>query len=413
MRHWSYEVPAFWVSRCTHCTFETIHLLSTPGKAMVFTDSSHSLHIVSSKFAPIEQPVPFQSDRFISMTVDGLFFAKTMGRILIEDVEVGWNGDDCVNIHDPVGVGLRRVDWDTMVVGKSPAWRMEFAGGDQIELRNPDYSEVGYQANVLAAWQSGGEEWTVKLDKGLPDFSGVDTSRLLVVNKRWSASDVTIRRVWCHGESSERPQGARECTDGCEDLGEWRRSYSDSLALGSPRSSTDNRARALLLQIPNVHVSSSLFSDIQMSAIRITASAYWGEGHSVINAAIVNNTFRNVDKMNLGYGAVWTNLEWDESGDASEFAGHRNLRVEGNVVEGVPGRAVTIQSADGVTVRGNKVETAVGSGGSSRWDRGQIFMEKSLRVEVVENSWVGGANGENVIAGGGNGVGGARNVLVR
>lgn len=200
MRHWSYEVPGFWLARCAHCTFDHVRVISTPGKALVATDSSHSIRIRKSKFGPKSKPKPFVSDRFIGSAVDGLFFAKTFGRILIEDVEIGWGGDDCMNVHDPIGVGFRKTDWNTIVVGGAPLWRMSVEAGDSIMLRKSDYSPFGFEAKVNAAWQNNWDEWTVVLDRGLPGFEGVDTHKLLVVNLKWSASNVVIRNLWCHGE---------------------------------------------------------------------------------------------------------------------------------------------------------------------------------------------------------------------
>ncbi|KAI9034034.1 pectin lyase fold/virulence factor [Hyaloraphidium curvatum] len=373
MRHWSYEVPGFWLSRCSHCTIEQVRMHGCPGKALVATDGSHSLRITRSRFSLPEQPVPHKSDRFISMTVDGLFFGKVHGGVLIEDTEVGWNGDDCLNVHNPLGVGVRYAEWDTAVVGKAPAWKIVFGEGDLVSFRRPDFSEFGFEAKVVSAWQSSGEEWTIKLDRALPDFTNVDRSRLLVVNHRWTASNVVIRNFHCH----------------------------------------DNRARGLLLQVPNVLVERSLFSNIQMSAVRITASAMWGEGLPSRNVMLRNNTFRACDRMNAGRGVVWTSLEWDESGAVSDYQGHTDVVLLENRFEGMPGRAATLQSARGLSVRGNVIVNG-GPDAPERPDRGQVLVAGSSQVELRDNEWVGGWNaGWRAAAMGGERVGGARNVVRR
>jgi len=101
-------------------------------------------------------------------------------------------------------------------------------------------------------------------------------------------------------------------------------------------------------------------------------------------------------------------LEWDESGTASGYTGHRNIIIEENRIEGLIGRAVTIQSAEEVSMMNNTI-----LGGGGKWDQGQLFVSQSKNVEMVNNTWIGDHTPDwQAISGGGEGVGGAANRVI-
>jgi hypothetical protein len=117
-KHFFYEQPCVSSEFCQHCTWERIWFVSCPGKVMTHDEDSEYLWMRDIKVAPITYPPP-QDGPFtrggdngkgggtgkgwfkqpITATADGLFFERIKGRIVIEDSEIGWHGDDSINVR--------------------------------------------------------------------------------------------------------------------------------------------------------------------------------------------------------------------------------------------------------------------------------------------------------------------------
>jgi len=59
-------------------------------------------------------------------------------------------GDDCVNIHDNVHSGVRRVAPNTLVAEHIVPSTCPYAEGDLVEIRNGDYSPTGFTGKLKA-----------------------------------------------------------------------------------------------------------------------------------------------------------------------------------------------------------------------------------------------------------------------
>lgn len=192
VRHFGYEIHAMWIEACMHCTLDGVTVYSAPGMALTFEDESGNIAIKNFNIGVLPN-----SARQISSATDGIHLAGTKGEILIENVTIANQYDDCININDPVSVGFRILDKNTILATDWRNGRIVYKAGDTVAFRNADYSDSGVSAVVESAtYQDGG--WKIRLTTALPKFQG-QTSKMFVLNtSRYSARNVIIRGLFCH-----------------------------------------------------------------------------------------------------------------------------------------------------------------------------------------------------------------------
>lgn len=228
IRHFVYTGHAFTVALCQHCTFTEINIWSAPGKGMTMKDDCE--HLAFTKMRITRPDTPFAATgqpRPISVTADGIFFEKTRGKIIISDVEVGWNGDDCVNNHDSIwgNYGITRTGSNSLLIpakivqgpdvigGSSDGgsggsvsvplpndsnWPPQntdpdFMVGDKIQLRKGDLS--AWLSTTVTSAKNGKTGWELGTADALPD---ADLTSSVLVNERRSGGKFLVRGMTCH-----------------------------------------------------------------------------------------------------------------------------------------------------------------------------------------------------------------------
>jgi hypothetical protein len=90
--------------------FEVSSLQSSNRRAAHLHESHRTLRDGSSGWR-----CPENERRPITTTADGFHVAQSQGFIRLEDCDFGYLGDDCINIHDNIHSGVRRVNAHTLV----------------------------------------------------------------------------------------------------------------------------------------------------------------------------------------------------------------------------------------------------------------------------------------------------------
>lgn len=175
---------------------------------------------------------------------------------------------------------------------KLPAWKIDFKAGDPIQIINADFSPVPYKSVVKAAANDKAtESWRVQFNDPLPIAAGTDTSKMIVLNYRWSAGNILVQN----------------CKFGA------------------------NRARGLLLECHTVLVKNNKFWRTQLSAVRMEADVgEWDEGVGTKNVVITNNVFDDCDVQNWGHGVVWLGAGAPAKELCVKTPFHNHIRIKNN-----------------------------------------------------------------------------------
>jgi len=142
-----------------HLTLENANIYSCRGMAHVIDGPQHHTHFLHVHVAP-----PAGVKRPVTATADACHVACSRGYLKLEDFRVTLNQDDFSNIHDRTSSG-RRADVRTIEI-VHPRGNLYFGmrAGNEIEVRNPDFSPFGFRAKVVAV---DGERLTV--DRDIPE----------------------------------------------------------------------------------------------------------------------------------------------------------------------------------------------------------------------------------------------------
>ncbi|MGN0494366.1 MAG: hypothetical protein ACI4F7_12010, partial [Acutalibacteraceae bacterium] len=182
----------------------------------------------------------------ISTTVDAFHIADTMGHFIIENCDISFQGDDCLNVHDNVGV-LQNMSGKKITV--SCMQSEPFKKGAQIAFKSAeDFSDYPVTATVKRAIPLLGKTVLV-LDKEVSDIPEV----AIVYNSENDSGNYIVRNNYFH-----------EC-----------------------------RARGLLLGSDNGLVENNRFYKTQGAALRVSVDIgdSWMEGTGVDKLVIRKNSF--------------------------------------------------------------------------------------------------------------------------
>ena len=274
VRHFNYGAAAFVQSSGTNITYKDLTIYSGPsGGIYLQNQETHHVRIDGVKIGLN----PENDDKVrMSVTADALNFKNTGGYLIVENCDVGYQGDDCINIHTTPGL-------------------VEYAYGNTLEMivRNgnnfyvgceigfhkaEDYTSTDFTAVIteykLQETMEFGQRYTVTLDRKVPDE----------IEENWIAHNI-------------------------DNNGEYyiiRNNYFH-----------ENRARGLLLGSPNGLVENNRLYKTQLSPINISLDhgSQWIEGTGVNNLIIRNNVFEECDLLGSdAYINIFASSSFNEEG---------------------------------------------------------------------------------------------------
>ncbi len=324
VRHFVYNGGCFSIVDTEHFIFENVTVYSVPGFGAHI--SGHSHHILFNRF---KITLPDFDKRYISATVDGVHVTRSNGYILFEDCDLGYQGDDCINIHVWVEMGVEKLSSDTFKY-KNTKYSADRVG-ELLEFRNSDLSPTGFFATILNIEQKAGCS-ILTLDKEIPDSIKPDS---VIFNRSYDSGNYEIRNCYFH----------------------------------------ETRARGILAQADNGIIENCTFYRIQGAAIQIEtgASRLWSEGMGVENLVIRNNKIKECDINDWDKGVLYmstflpagipiqntkypnpTTTVGDSGADfRTAYPMFKNITIESNVFEEYPRRAMILTSFDGVHLKNN------------------------------------------------------------
>lgn len=250
IRHYNYSGAAFVQSSGTNITYRDITVHSGPGGG-IYLQNAGTHHVRIDGITIGLNPENADHIR-MSVTADALNFKNTGGYIIVENCDVGFQGDDGINIHTTPGAVEFAYDNKLEMVVRNGN---NFYVGCEIGFHKAEnYEETDFTA-VITGYQlmesmEFGQRYMVTLDRDVPPE----------IEENWIAHNI-------------------------DNNGEYyiiRNNYFH-----------ENRARGLLLGSPNGLVENNRLYRIQSAAVNICIDhgSQWIEGTGVNNLIVRNNTF--------------------------------------------------------------------------------------------------------------------------
>ena len=349
----------FWLGEgSSRITLEGIRVWSCPGAAILgrFAGEGHVIRNLTIERGP--RPAGATEDRLMSTNADAVNYGISRSALRMEDCDLGFMGDDALNIHGPV-FPVVKVESATSVLVVRPWGRQKFhlvmRGGEQLRVLAPGtFAPLGRAvfASIEPVADHGLER--AYLFRFLPPFKARKPDAPHTVYRVTLAEPVTLEV----GQSLDHPAS----------LG------SGFVVRGNHFH--DNRPRGLRLQASDGLVEGNRFERIATAAITVGAEyGQWGEAGWSEGLVIRGNSFVDIGRgfvvndTNKAPAAV--SVFGSHAGPDEPFPqGHRGIVIEGNRFERVRPAAVYVYAAKDVVIRGN---TVVGSGGEGMADAGRAL----------------------------------------
>jgi hypothetical protein len=340
LRHYTYEKHAIVMSSNTQLSLQYVTIFSFPGIGFIVGGDQHHFELLHCRIT-----YPDNERRPITTTADGFHVTQSQGFIRLEDCDFGYMGDDCVNIHDNIHSGVRRVDAHTLVAEAIVPWMCPYAAGDIVEIRNGDYSPTGFKAKLKDAKPDyKTKETTLIFDQALPAAIASDA---ILFNHRYGSHNCIIQNCYFH----------------------------------------ENRARGVLCNTADWLIEGSRFFHNQHSAMLLIADvgSSWSEGFGAQNVIIRNNQFESSNCIGTGDGAM-VSLSATSLGSITHYPLLENIIFDNNTFKEMTGPAIEARSFKNLVIRNNtfinndKPPVALKM-------RGAILAELGKYLWVEGNNW--------------------------
>ncbi len=312
IRHHNYDGCIFNIVDESHdIVLEDNTLYGNSGCGMGISGGSHHVRI-TRLFIGLD---PEHADRNrISTTADAMHIKDTKGYFILEDSEIGFNGDDCLNIHDNVGVVMDAVDNELYM---HTANTSGFNVGDTLGFKTGDsYEELEFEATITGRTINSSMEYVLTLDR---DCSELEYGTV-VYDKDLNSANYIIRNNYFH----------------------------------------ENRARGLLLGSSNGLVENNRFYHIEQAAMNIPIDItvdMWDEGTGVDNLIIRNNTIEMCQPADLtGAAILFVNYNGFNDGGMIQGDCFKNVLIANNRFVDTYSYAVIASSVNNFNFVGNTFE---------------------------------------------------------
>ena len=353
MRHFNYSPGAFRQTDATNVTYRNINVYSGPGGGIYL--SGAGVHHVRLDGITIGLN-PENSDVIrMSTTADALNFKNTGGYIIVENCDVGFQGDDCINVHSTPGMVKYAYDDVMEVVLRNG---VNFYAGCEIGFKNATtFDEDEFTATVVGMTSLGNNVYELTLDCELPDYViDSDSYDWVVYNKSNDGDNIIIRNNYFH----------------------------------------EAHSHGIVLRCSNALVENNHFYKLYYGAINISLDYgyLWIEGTGLENVIIRGNIFEQNDLME-GAGQ----LAFFSKTDIAEFKAimgtpFKNVLISGNTFINPRDNAIVVTNAANVSVVNNTIKNPdplkLYEGTQELYaDRGQITFGNARvkNVTIIHNTW--------------------------
>jgi hypothetical protein len=345
-RHYAYGAAAVGLRRSGHITLTGVKIYACPGMAVVGRDRPH--HVRLSDCAIVRRP---DADRMISCTADHINFGDTLGYLIVENCDVGWGGDDCINVHNGCAPATRLDDQTFAARLSDHIYKV----GDLIEFRRRDLSPLGFYSRVRSlrpVQTPAGARTAVTLADPIPESL---PDEVVLYNREIHSGNVIVRNCYFH----------------------------------------ENRARGVLVEAPDYRIENCRFHRIQMAALLFNSGftmEQWNEGQEVRNVVIRGNTFEDCNKARIGEKGPQVFItvylgKTDTPETKTSYPVFSDILFEDNTFIDCPSSSFFVSSARNVVIQNNTFHDA-NSRKINPPERAMMYVSYASEIAIVNNHWM-------------------------
>ncbi len=348
LRHYNYGNAVFSISGgSTGIVVDGVTIHGVPGSGCIM--SGGVSHVRLSDFTIGLNPETADRHK-VSTTADAIHIKDTHGYFILDNCDISYNYDDCLNIHDNVGVVEDAYD---NVLEMHTTNTTAFNVGDELGFRSgTDYTWVDFTA-VITARSASGMDYVLTLDRDCEDEL---EEGMVVTDNSLDSGNYIIRNSYFH----------------------------------------ENRARGLLLGSSNCLVENNRFYAIQQGAINIPVDIttdMWDEGKGAENIIIRNNVFDHCNTANISGSSAIQFVTNNSFNPAGALCGpcFENVLISGNRFVDPVAYIMSVISVDNLTFFGNTVEFTRDTHPKDTQDlRGQIKVNGTYYANsrIINNTWI-------------------------
>lgn len=335
LRHFEYSGRVFAISNyAKNITFDNVQIYGFTGMGWVFGYDANHFQIINS-YLGLDPNGP--AERRISTAADAIHILNTGGYFRISNNDLGFSGDDIINIHDDFMDILKIDDSRTSFRGWATAGFV--SDGEVIKFKNSQLGNIAdYEATVVSSKTISGNEREIVLAEPLPDYI---TDDCYVYSGSHSSSHYVISDNYIH----------------------------------------EARARAALLNDDYGLFENNTVYRMVSGAVQVRAGGKqdkYFEGEGACHVVVRNNTF---EECNLGAGASIVNIGIELNDKEGTEIVLDDVRVEDNVFlncihkDGKGTGVVYANNVSNLVVTGNKIV-----------DSGEIILGNVVGVTTIENN---------------------------
>ncbi|MBE6750109.1 MAG: hypothetical protein E7560_02980 [Ruminococcaceae bacterium] len=340
IKHVFYDRPPFNFTACSDITIEDLTFLSTAGIIFGVYPRSHNF-----TFRRIRATVKNGTKALCAIPFDGIHIKGMTGKLIVEDCDFAFVGDDILNIHNKSAV-VTTVEENAVNIGTvSEDWARE---GDIVYIYDINSVEKKGQFKV--------KDCTTERIT-FTDLEGELGEGDCLANSAFYAS-VEIRRCRVNG----------------------------------------SRARGFLLRTENILVEDCYFHGTSFAAILITLDAVqWSEMGPAKNVVIRNNIFEGCGTAAGDRRAAGVRIDCRDDhnthGHGIYKAGvHKNITIEGNTFVNLNATAISALAVDGLKIKDNKfINCDKHKENCEEYQSYFISLDACDNVEIEGNQIVGGS----------------------
>ncbi|WP_428332398.1 right-handed parallel beta-helix repeat-containing protein [Novosphingobium sp.] len=313
---------------------DDLTIWSSPGQGIVVADADKAIHIANCRIVrkPDALLQPGEHKRLISTLSDGIDVLTSRGDVVIDNSEIGNQGDDGMNIRGALGNGtaIGRATIQAPSLGDGNYWRP----GELVDIYGDKGSRTIGSGVAIAKVDPpapGKGLYTIHLAPGsVPMVPGATYA---IGPRDWSTSNVAVRNTWFH----------------------------------------DNSERGVILHGNNIAIINNRFDRTAESAVQIFYENGSGvfEGFPANNIVIAGNVIRDVNThwfdsslhAPAAPAAIAVYMEKRaafglDGGIGSGDVMPRHIIISDNVIDHVPGAGILVSQANDVTLVRNHVTSS-------------------------------------------------------
>ena len=351
MQHYYYTMGGIHMKNNRHLTLENVNIWSCCGFALAVYDYQQywqfkNVNIVKPKNA---------YRRAITCTADHCNISNTLGFFKMENCEISFGADDCINFNDKSAYATRKDDYTLQTRGMMGFTKSAYNKGANVELRHDDFSPANYTGRIVDRKEIDAKKgiYLLCFDRKLPKAKNTG---FVLFNRNFGTRNMIVRNCYFH----------------------------------------DNRARGVIIECSDVTLENCRFKHNEHGAMKIESgytNHLWSEGFGANNIVIRNCTFEDgcpdgvVDYKKARDIFIGSYSRRNSFQYQTMYPIVDGLLFENNTFIDTYGVMATVSSAGNV-VFANNTFIAKTPRKNEKDYRGSIFVAFASNVKVVNNTWV-------------------------